>query len=83
MSLPVACPLASISSSTVVNRELSSSDVDHLFQTLIEEPLFTLVHNPREQLPVVVVDALDECGGLRHDPSGRKDYEALLCTLKR
>ena len=37
---------------------------------------------PHEQLPVIVVDALDECGGLRHDPLERKDYEALLHTLQ-
>ena len=65
------------------NRELSSSHIDHLFETLIEKPLSTLDHNPHEQLPVIVVDALDECGGLRHDSSGRKDYEGLLRTLQR
>jgi len=58
--------------------ELSSSSIDRLFETLIEEPLSTLDCDPHEQLPVIVVDALDE-----HDPSGRKDYDALLRTLRR
>ena len=65
------------------NRELSSSSVDHLFETLIQEPLSTLVDISHEEFPVIVIDALDECGGLRHDPSGRKDYDALLRTLRR
>ena len=37
----------------------------------------------RKELPVIVIDALDECGGLRHDESGREDLQSLLCTLKR
>ena len=65
------------------NAELSSSNIDRLFKTLIEEPLSTLHHNPHEQLPVIVIDALDECGGLRHDSAGQKDYDALLRTLQR
>jgi len=31
---------------------------------------------------VIVIDALDECGGLRHDLSGQKDYDTLLRMLK-
>jgi len=34
-----------------------------------------------EEHPVIVIDGLDECGGLRHDRSGRKD--SLLRTLRR
>ena len=64
------------------NRELSSSNIDHLFKTLIEEPLSTLHDIPHEGRPVIVIDALDECGGLRHDSSGMDDYESLLRTLK-
>jgi len=61
-----------------------SSDTDRLFKFLIETPLSTLDHEiPHDQLPVIVIDALDECGGLRHDPSGRKDYDCLLRTLQR
>ena len=32
---------------------------------------------------MIVIDALDECGGLRHDSSERKDYTDLLRTLRR
>ena len=67
------------------NRELSSSSIDCLFEMLIEKPLSTLTldHDRLEQLPVIVVDALDECGGLWHDSSGKDDFEGLLHTLKR
>jgi len=65
------------------NRELSSTSVDHIFETLIEKPLSALDGVSYEELPVIVIDALDECGGFRHDSLGRKDYEALLRTLRR
>ena len=58
-------------------------DIDERFKSLIETPLSTLNDIPREKLPVIVVDALDECGGLRHDSSGRDDFEGLVRTLKR
>jgi len=62
----------------------SSSDVDRLFKSLIEEPLSALIDTiPWEELPVIVIDALDECGGLRHEASGKKDFQNLLRTLKR
>jgi len=64
------------------NKELSSSNIDHLFKTLIEEPLSALKDISHEELPVIVIDALDECGGLRHDSSGMDNYEGLLRTLK-
>jgi len=64
------------------NTEFGSSNIDRLFETLIEKPLSALYHDPHEQLPVIVVDALDECGGLRHDPTEQKDYDALLRTLR-
>ena len=65
------------------SRGHNSSDIDHLFKSLIETPLSALDNVPHEELPVIVVDALDECGGLRHDSSGWDDYEGLLHTLKR
>jgi len=37
---------------------------------------------PHEELPVIVIDALDECGGLRHDTSGTDDFEGLVHMLK-
>jgi len=66
------------------NQGRSSSDIDRLFKLLIEEPLSTLVDAiPWEELPVIVIDALDECGGLKHDASGKEDFRDLLHTLKR
>jgi len=59
------------------------SDIDGKFKFLIETPLSTLHDMPHEELPVIVIDALDECGGLRHDSSGKDDYKGLLRTLKR
>jgi len=65
------------------NQGYSSSNIDQLFKSLIEVPLFILVHDiPREELPVIVIDALDECGGLRHDTLGKKDFRDLLHTLR-
>ena len=58
------------------------SDIDQLFKSLIETPLSTLGDVPHEELPVIVIDGLDECGGHRYDSSGQRDYEALLRTLK-
>ena len=65
------------------NKEHSSSDIDRIFKNLIETPLSILGDVPCEELPVIVIDALDECGGLRHDSSAKDDYEGLLCTIKR
>jgi len=65
------------------NQGHDSSDIDRLFKLLIEVPLFALDDAiPREELPVIVIDALDECGGPRHDASG-EDFQSLLHTLKR
>ena len=64
------------------NKKPISSDIDRIFEWLIDRPLSTLNGVSREELPVIVIDALDECGGLRHDSSGKRDYEALLRTLK-
>jgi len=62
----------------------NSSDIDRLFKSVVEVPLSALVDTiPREELPVIVIDALDECGGLRHDALGKKDFQNLLHTLKR
>jgi len=37
---------------------------------------------PCKELPVIVIDALDKCGGLRYDSSTKNDYEDLLYILK-
>ena len=47
------------------HNEHSSSDIDRLFKNLIETPLSSLDDVPCEELPVIVINALDECGGLR------------------
>jgi len=61
-----------------------SSDIDRLFRSFIEEPLSMLGDDVlRKELPVIVIDALDECGGLRHDKSGWEDLQSLMHTLKR
>jgi len=59
------------------------SDINDRFESLIETPLSTLNDVPSEELPVIVIDGLDECGGLRHDASAKDDYKDLLYTLKR
>ena len=65
------------------NRAHNTSNIDRLFNPLIETPLSVLDDVPFEELPVIVIDALDECGGFRHDSSAWEDYEGLLRTLKR
>jgi len=57
-------------------------DIDGRFKFLIEMPLSTLNDVPHEELPVIVIDALDECGGMRHDSSGKDDYKGLLRMLE-
>ena len=57
-------------------------DIDGRFKSLIETPLFTLNDVPLEKLPVIVVDALDECGGLQRNSSGKDDFEGLMRMLK-
>jgi len=84
----VACDLADLypflrKHLTQGSRELISSDVDRLFKSLIETPLSMLRNVPLEELPVIVIDALDECGGLRHDFLEQNDHSALLRTLQR
>ena len=65
------------------NKVPDPSDIDGRFKCLIELPLSTLNDVLREELPVIVIDALDECGGLRHNSSGKDDYKDLLRMLKR
>jgi len=85
----VACDLACLPLSlrshlTQSTQGHSSSDIDRLCKLLIEEPLSMLGDDVlREELPVIVIDALDECGGLRHDESGKGDLRSLMRTLKR
>ncbi|KAF5383057.1 hypothetical protein D9615_004946 [Tricholomella constricta] len=57
-----------------------SSSVKMLFRNLIEESLNKSNDIPLGRLPVVVIDALDECGGL--DGRLSADRVALLQSLK-
>ncbi|RDB27538.1 hypothetical protein Hypma_003814 [Hypsizygus marmoreus] len=58
----------------------TTSNVKMLFRNLIEEPLKASNDIPFGRLPVVVIDALDECGGL----DGRQSVQriGLLQSLK-
>ena len=64
------------------NKEHSSSNIDRLFKNIIETPLYSLGDMPCEELLVIVIDTLDECGGLRHNSFVKDDYKNLLHTLK-
>jgi hypothetical protein len=55
-------------------------NVDTLFRELIHEPLTKDDGIPAGRLPVVVIDALDECGGLEGQHSEHR--RSLVATLK-
>jgi NACHT domain len=55
-------------------------NIDKLFRLLIQEPLLASKEIPVERSPVIVIDALDECGGL--DGSHSDDRKNLMRTLE-
>ncbi|KIM19383.1 hypothetical protein M408DRAFT_43656, partial [Serendipita vermifera MAFF 305830] len=55
-------------------------NVDKLFRRLIHDPLVASESLPIGSLPVIVIDALDECGGLDGQHSEQRRH--LLRTLK-
>ena len=59
---------------------LATSNVDELFRHLIHEPLMASEAMPIGSAPIIVVDALDECGGL----SGKQSIHRsnLVRTLR-
>jgi len=57
-------------------------DLNSRFKFLIEKPLSILNDMLSEELLVIVINVLDEYGGLRHNSSGRDNYKGLLYTLK-
>ncbi|KAG8831557.1 hypothetical protein FRC17_002971, partial [Serendipita sp. 399] len=59
--------------------ELGTPNIDVLFGQLIHDSLMKISNMPIEQSPIVVVDALDECGGL--DGPRSADRQNLLRTL--
>jgi len=44
--------------------------------------LLSIFLTPHGELPVIVIDVLDECGSLRHNESGKEDLWSLMHTLK-
>ena len=67
-----------------LNEEVVDPDtlnINILFRHLIENPLKMCTDIPPERVPVIVIDALDECGGL--DGYRSSDQQDLLDTMKR
>ncbi|CAG7852463.1 COMPASS-like H3K4 histone methylase component WDR5B {ECO:0000303/PubMed:19567704} Short=AtWDR5B {ECO:0000303/PubMed:19567704}, partial [Serendipita indica DSM 11827] len=64
--------------------DLSTSSIADLFLQLITEPLSKISSPPLEISPVVVVDALDECGGIegRSSVDRRSLMQTLICWSK-
>ena len=60
--------------------DLENTDASELFRSLVEEPLNHSTDIPPGRLPVVVIDALDECGGL--DGSRSKNRTILVQNMK-
>jgi hypothetical protein len=60
--------------------DLENTDAGELFRSLVEGPLKLSVDIPPGRLPVVVIDALDECGGL--EGSRSKHRTILLQGIK-
>jgi NACHT domain len=58
----------------------STSNTDTLFRELIHETLTASDKTDRESLPIIIVDALDECGGVDGWHSDHR--KALMRTLK-
>jgi len=58
----------------------STSNADTLFRQLIHETLTASEKTDRDTLPIIVVDALDECGGVDGWHSDHR--KALMRTLK-
>ena len=60
--------------------DLENTDAEELFRSLVEDPLKQSSDIPRGRLPVVVIDGIDECGGL--DGSRSKHRKILLEGIK-
>ncbi|KIM22020.1 hypothetical protein M408DRAFT_333140 [Serendipita vermifera MAFF 305830] len=58
---------------------LETPNLDSLFHHFIHEPLMGATDIPNARLPVVVIDALEECGGLEGQHSPHR--KALINTL--
>jgi hypothetical protein len=60
--------------------DLENTDAGELFRSLVEGPLKHSADIPLGRLPVVVIDAMDECGGL--DGPRSKHRTILLQSMK-
>ena len=60
--------------------DLENTDAEELFRSLVEDPLKQSSDIPPGRLPVVMIDAVDECGGL--DGSRSKHRTILLEGIK-
>ena len=60
--------------------DLENTDAEELFRSLMEDPLKHSLDIPPGRLPVVVIDGIDECGGL--DGSRSKHRTILLEGIK-
>ncbi|KAH6886722.1 WD40-repeat-containing domain protein [Coprinopsis sp. MPI-PUGE-AT-0042] len=61
--------------------DVEASNAQALFRELVEEPLEECSDIPVGRLPVIAIDALDECGG--RDGRQSEHRSTLLQTLKR
>ncbi|CCA76249.1 related to WD40-repeat protein (notchless protein) [Serendipita indica DSM 11827] len=59
--------------------DLMTPNVHELFHQLIKEPLLRVGTFPEERSPIIIIDALDECGGL--DGAYSEDRQDLMRTL--
>jgi hypothetical protein len=60
--------------------DFTTQGIEELFRTLIQGPLLKSGDIQTERLSVVLIDALDECGGL--DEMNSQDREQLVQTLR-
>jgi NACHT domain len=60
--------------------DLAIASVDQLFRKLIYDPLMASDGIPANQSPVIIIDALDECGGVTGQKSGHR--KRLMPTLE-
>jgi hypothetical protein len=60
--------------------DFTTQSIGDLFRMLIQEPLLKSDGNQTEGLSVVLIDALDECGGL--EGMNSRDREQLVQTLR-
>jgi hypothetical protein len=61
--------------------DLALASVDEIFQKLIYDPLMASDGIPANQSPVIIIDALDECGGVAGQQSDHR--KRLMQTLEK